>query len=253
MVEFLFDFGSPNAYLAERVIPDIERRTGVKFAYVPVLLGGIYKLTNNRSPADSLAGIKNKPQFLQLETQRFIRRHNITTFRKNPFFPVNTLQLMRGAVAAQFEGVFEPYFRAAYYHMWEEPKKMDDPQIAREAFMSSNIDFDRLFARAQQPDVKDRLMKLTQHAVDRGAFGAPTFFVGEEMFFGKDQLRDVEEAIVEASTSAPNELKNFKVGGRRVASRRIVRRRVGEEIAHDHEKPDGGRDRSGRLHRRPNR
>ena len=209
-VEFLFDFGSPNAYLAERVIPDIERRTAVKFAYVPVLLGGIYKLTNNRSPGESLAGIKNKPQFMELETERFIRRHNITTFRKNPFFPVNTLQLMRAAVAAQFEGVFEPYFRAAYHHMWEEPKKMDDPQVARKAFISSNIDFDRLFARAQQQDVKDRLLKLTQEAVDRGAFGSPTFFVGNEMFFGKDQLRDVEEAILEASATARNELKRSR-------------------------------------------
>ena len=201
-VDFLFDFGSPNAYLAERVIPEIERRTGVKFAYVPVLLGGIYKLTGNSSPADYLRGIKNKAEFQQLETQRFIRRHNITTFRKNPFFPVNTLQLMRGAVAAQFDGVFEPYFRAAYHHMWEEPKKMDDPQVARDAFIACNIDYDRLFARAQQRDVKDRLLELTQDAVDRGVFGSPTFFVGKEMFFGKDQLRDVEEAIVAASRQA---------------------------------------------------
>jgi 2-hydroxychromene-2-carboxylate isomerase len=196
--EFLFDFGSPNAYLAERVIPGIERRTGVKFEYVPVLLGGIFKLTNNRSPVEYLAGVKNKREFMELEMARFIRRHDITTFRKNPFFPVNTLQLMRGAVAAQFEGVFEPYFRAAFHHMWEEPKKMDDSQVAREAFISSGIDFDRLFARAQQPEVKNRLVELTQDAVDRGAFGSPTFFVGSEMFFGKDQLRDVEEAILEA-------------------------------------------------------
>jgi 2-hydroxychromene-2-carboxylate isomerase len=208
-VEFQFDFGSPNAYLAERVIPDIERRTGVKFAYVPVLLGGIYKLTNNRSPGESLAGIKNKPQYLELETERFIRRHSITTFRRNPFFPVNTLQLMRGAVAAQFEGVFEAYFRAAYHHMWEEPKKMDDPQVARAAFISSQIDFDRLFARAQQRDVKDRLLEQTQLAVDRGAFGSPTFFVGKEMYFGKDQLRDVEEAIVEANTPGQNVFKSL--------------------------------------------
>jgi 2-hydroxychromene-2-carboxylate isomerase len=204
-VEFLFDFGSPNAYLAEKVIPQIERRTGVKFEYVPVLLGGIYKLTNNRSPAEYLAGIKNKPEFMELETKRFIRRHGITTFRRNPFFPVNTLQLMRGAVAARFEGIFEPYFRAAYHHMWEEPKKMDDPQVARAAFMSSNIDFDRLFARAQQQDVKDRLLKLTQDAVDRGAFGSPTFFVGKEMFFGKDQLRDVEQAITDTKKAETND------------------------------------------------
>ena len=115
---------------------------------------------------------------------------------------MNTLQLMRGAVAAQFEGMFEPYFHAAYHHMWEEPKKMDDPQVAREALISSGIDFDRLFARAQEPDVKNRLLELTQDAVNRGAFGSPTFFVGNEMFFGKDQLRDVEEAIVEAATAS---------------------------------------------------
>ena len=196
-VEFLFDFGSPNAYLAELVIPSIERRTGVKFDYVPVLLGGIFKATGNMSPFDSLRGIKNKPEYMALETQRFIRRHNITTFKQNPFFPVNTLMLMRGAVAAQFEGVFEPYFRAAYHHMWEDPKKMDDIEVFRAAFKSSGLDIDPLIARAQQDDVKKKLIDLTGDAVNRGAFGSPTFFVGKEMFFGKDQLSDVEESIVE--------------------------------------------------------
>jgi 2-hydroxychromene-2-carboxylate isomerase len=201
-LEFQFDFGSPNAYLAELVLPSIERRTGVKFEYVPVLLGGIYKATGNSSPADSLRGIKNKPEYQALETQRFLRRHNITTFRQNPFFPVNTLMLMRGVVAAQFEGVFEPYFRAAYHHMWEEPKRMDDVEIFRAAFKSSGIDIDSLMARAQQDDVKKRLIDLTNDAVKRGAFGSPTFFVGNEMFFGKDQLRDVEESIIEQTQLA---------------------------------------------------
>jgi 2-hydroxychromene-2-carboxylate isomerase len=196
-VEFLFDFGSPNAYLAERVIPAIEKRTGVKFDYVPVLLGGIFKATNNMSPFESLRGIKNKPEYQALETQRFIRRHNITSFRQNPYFPVNTLMLMRGAVAAQFEGMFEPYFRAAYHHMWEKPKKMDDVEVFRSAFISSGIDIDPIIARAQQDDVKKRLIDLTTDAVNRGAFGSPTFFVGKEMFFGKDRLLDVEESIVE--------------------------------------------------------
>ncbi|MFN5690346.1 2-hydroxychromene-2-carboxylate isomerase, partial [Bradyrhizobium sp.] len=162
-VEFLFDFGSPNAYLAEVAIAGIEQRTGVKFDYVPVLLGGIYKATGNMSPFESLRGIKNKPEYQALETQRFIRRHGIVRFRSNPFFPVNTLMLMRGAVAAQFEGVFEPYFRAAYHHMWEEPKKMDDPAIFRSAFLSSGIDIDRLAARAQQDDVKKKLIELTEN------------------------------------------------------------------------------------------
>jgi 2-hydroxychromene-2-carboxylate isomerase len=199
-VEFQFDFGSPNAYLAELALAGIERRTGVKFEYVPVLLGGIYKATNNMSPAESLRGIRNKPEYPALETQRFIRRHNITKFRQNPFFPVNTLMLMRGAVAARFEGVFEPYFRAAYHHMWEEPKKMDDLEVFRSAFISSGIDIEKLMARAHQDEVKKKLIELTTDAVNRGAFGSPTFFVGREMFFGKDQLRDVEESIVEQTS-----------------------------------------------------
>lgn len=197
IIEFQFDFGSPNAYLAELALPGITRRTGATFEYVPVLLGGIYKATNNTSPAESLRGIKNKPEYQALETQRFIRRHGITTFKQNPFFPVNTLMLMRGAIAAQFEGMFDSYFRAAYHHMWEDPKKMDDVETFRVAFKSSGIDIDRLIARAQQDDVKKKLIENTTDAVNRGAFGSPTFFVGNEMFFGKDQLRDVEESIVE--------------------------------------------------------
>lgn len=196
-VEFHFDFGSPNAYLAERVLPAIEQRTGVKFEYVPVLLGGVFKATGNASPAETLRGIKNKQDYQTLEMQRFIRRHNITTFKSNPFFPVNTLMLMRGAIAAQFENVFEPYFRAAYHHMWEEPKKMDDVEVFRSAFKASGLDIDRLMARAQQDDVKKKLIDNTSDAVARGSFGSPTFFVGKEMFFGKDQLRDVEDSIVE--------------------------------------------------------
>jgi 2-hydroxychromene-2-carboxylate isomerase len=195
-VEFHFDFGSPNAYLAELVLPEIEQRSGVKFEYVPVLLGGLYKATGNMSPFDSLRGIKNKPEYNALETQRFLRRHNITKFKLNPFFPVNTLTLMRSAIAAQFEGMFESYFRAAYHHMWIEPKKMDDPQIFREAFISSGVEIDRLIARAQQDDVKKKLIENTSDAVARGSFGSPTFFVGKEIFFGKDSLRDVEEEIV---------------------------------------------------------
>jgi 2-hydroxychromene-2-carboxylate isomerase len=201
-VEFHFDFGSPNAYLAELVLPGIQQRTGVKFDYVPVLLGGVYKSTGNMSPGDSLRGIKNKPEYNALETERFLRRHNITKFTSNPFFPVNTLMLMRGAVAAQFESMFEPYFRAAYHHMWVEPKKMDDPQIFRNAFISSGIDIDRLIARAQQDEVKKKLIDNTSNAVARGEFGSPTFFVGSEMFFGKDRLREVEEEIVEQLSAA---------------------------------------------------
>jgi 2-hydroxychromene-2-carboxylate isomerase len=193
--QFLFDFGSPNAFLSHEAIPAIEVRIGVKFEYVPILLGGIFKATNNRSPAETLAGVKNKSEFNALETERFIRRFRVKPYVWNPFFPVNTLNLMRGAVAAQFEGVFEKYVDAAFHHMWVEPKKMDDPDVAMKALAASGLDAAKLFARAQEADVKAKLIENTQSAVERGAFGSPTFFVGKEIFFGKEQLRDVEELI----------------------------------------------------------
>ena len=192
--QFMFDFGSPNAFLSHEAIPAIEQRTGVKFEYVPILLGGIFKATNNKSPAETLAGIKNKREFHALETERFVRRFQVKPYVWNPFFPVNTLNLMRAAVAAQLEGVFEKYVDA-FHHMWVEPKKMDDPEVAMKALIASGLDAAKLFARAQEADVKARLIENTQKAVERGAFGSPTFFVGSEMFFGKEQLREVEELV----------------------------------------------------------
>jgi 2-hydroxychromene-2-carboxylate isomerase len=195
-VEFHFDFGSPNAYLAHLVIPQIERRTGAKFEYVPVLLGGVYKLTGNRSPAESLLGIKNKPDYERLETARFIKRHGITCFQHNPFFPVNTLTIMRGAVAAQRIGVFERYVDEIYRHMWSQPKKLDDPAMLREALLESGFDAGRFAELVQDPEIKARLLENTERSVERGTFGSPTFFVGDEIFFGKDGLHDVEEMIL---------------------------------------------------------
>ena len=193
--QFMFDFGSPNAFLSHEAIPAIEKRTKVKFEYVPILLGGIFKATNNKSPAETLAGIKNKREFHALETERFLKRFQVRPYTWNPFFPVNTLNLMRAAVAAQLEGVFEKYVDAAFHHMWVEPKKMDDPEVAMKALAASGLDAARLFARAQEPEVKAKLIANTQDAVERGAFGSPTFFVGNEMFFGKEQLREVEEMV----------------------------------------------------------
>ena len=194
-VEFHFDFGSPNAYLSHLVIPGIERRTGIRFDYVPVLLGGIFKLTGNRSPAESMAGIKNKPEYQKLETERFIERHAITSFRANPFFPVNTLVLMRGAVAARRLGLFERYVDEAFRHMWSEPKKLDDPAVLRAALAASGLDAERLLSLAQAREVKDELLANTQRSYERGTFGSPTFFVDGAIFFGKDRVREVEEAI----------------------------------------------------------
>jgi 2-hydroxychromene-2-carboxylate isomerase len=181
--QFLFDFGSPNAFLSHEAIPAIEARTSVKFEYVPILLGGIFKATNNKSPAETLAGVRNKPEFQTLETERFVKRFKVKPYVWNPFFPVNTLNLMRAAVAAQLEGVFEKYIDAAFHHMWVEPKKMDDPEVAIAALDASGLDGAKLLARAQEPEVKAKLIANTQAVVERGAFGSPTFFVGNEMFF----------------------------------------------------------------------
>ena len=196
-VEFLFDFGSPNAFLARRVIPEIERRTGAAFTPVPVLLGGIFKATGNQSPVQAYANIKNKLDYEMLEMERFRKRHGITDFRMNPFFPVNTLQLMRMAVAAENEGILPALMDAVSRHMWVEPKKMDDPATVKAALAESGLD-PALVDRAQAPDVKAKLVANTESAVARGAFGIPTFFVDGAIFFGKDRLRDVEEAIAAA-------------------------------------------------------
>jgi 2-hydroxychromene-2-carboxylate isomerase len=194
-VEFHFDFGSPNAYLAHLVIPKIEQHTGAKFAYVPVLLGGVYKLTGNRSPAEAFAGVKNKPEYAQLETERFVKQHGISNFRRNPFFPVNTLTLMRGAIAAQRLGVFERYVEEMFRHMWADPKKMDDPEVWLSVLAAAGFEAPRFAALVQDPGIKASLLANTERSVARGTFGSPTFFVGDEIFFGKDRLRDVEELL----------------------------------------------------------
>jgi 2-hydroxychromene-2-carboxylate isomerase len=161
----------------------------------------VFKLTNNASPVTMFKDIPNKLAYQGIETERFIRRHGITRFRRNPFFPVNTLQIMRGAVAAQAEGLFPRYVDAVFRHMWEEPKKMDEPEVIRAALDSSGLDGARLMAGAQEPEVKQRLVRNTEGSVARGTFGSPTFFVGEEIFFGKDSLRDVEDEIMRARTA----------------------------------------------------
>jgi 2-hydroxychromene-2-carboxylate isomerase len=195
-VEFLFDFGSPNAFLAHRVIPKIEARTGVRFAYRPVLLGGLFKLTGNQSPATAFAGIKNKPQYEQLEMRRFIARHGVADFRMNPHFPVNTLQIMRGAVAAKRAGVFEAYVDRVYDDMWVRGLKMDDPAVLREALLAGGLPAEEIVALAQTDEVKAELLANTEYAFAKGAFGSPSFLVGEELYFGKDRLADVEAEIL---------------------------------------------------------
>jgi 2-hydroxychromene-2-carboxylate isomerase len=199
-VEFHFDFGSPNAYLCHKVIPAIEARTGASFVYVPVLLGGVFKLTNNQPPMVQFKGVRNKNEYQRLETERFVRRHGLAAYRRNPHFPVNTVQIMRGALVAERDGNFARYIEAVFHHMWEDPKKMDEPGIIEAALDQSGLDGAAVLAGIQDQAIKERLIANTQASVERGNFGSPTFFVGAEMFFGKDRLGEVEEEIVKAKS-----------------------------------------------------
>lgn len=202
-VAFHFDFGSPNAYLCHKVLPSIAARTGVQFTYVPVLLGGIFKLTNNQSPMVQFKGIKNKSEYARLETERFIRKHGLAAFQRNPDFPVNTVQIMRGAIVAERDGFFAQYVDQVFHHMWEEPKKMDEVAIIQDALNGSGLGGRAIIDGIQEQSIKDKLIANTEASVARGNFGSPTFFVGDEMFFGKDRLREVEDEIVAAVRRTP--------------------------------------------------
>lgn len=194
-VKFLFDYGSPNAFLSHRVIPEIETRTGATFTYVPVLLGGLFKLTGNQSPMQAFAGIRNKPAYERREMERFIARHAITDFRMNPFFPINTLMIMRGAVAADQLGVAAEYNNAVFDAMWSKGLDMGQPEVIAGVLGDAGLPAQDLFAAAQTDAVKAELLANTQAAFEAGAFGSPSFLVGTELYFGKDKLRDVEDAV----------------------------------------------------------
>jgi 2-hydroxychromene-2-carboxylate isomerase len=196
-IEFQFDFGSPNAYFCHRVIPAIEARSGKRFSYMPVLLGGLFKLANNRSPAEAFAGIPNKRAYDRLEVERFVKKHDLSAYRFNPHFPVNTLKIMRGAVAAQALGCFERYVEAVYAAMWEQQRDMADEAQILAVLAAAGLDGPALLLKSQDPEVKTGLMANTERAHARGAFGSPTFFVGDDIYFGKDRLREVEEAIAQ--------------------------------------------------------
>ena len=200
-VEFHFDFGSPNAYLSHLAIPQIEARTGLRFEYVPVLLGGVFKATNNVSPAVSLAGIRNKPDYARIETERFLAAYGVPAYTPNPHFPVNTLKIMRGAIYAQTQEYFDAYVDAVYGHMWREALKMDEMDVIEAALTKSGLPAGEILARMEDPDVKAELIANTESSVNRGTFGSPTFYVDGEIYFGKDRLRDVEEAIQSAEAA----------------------------------------------------
>jgi 2-hydroxychromene-2-carboxylate isomerase len=194
-LEFIFDFGSPNAYLAYRVLPPVLARTGAELVITPCLLGGLFKLTDNRPPLVAFAGVKGKVEYEKLEIKRFIAKHGLTKFRMNPHFPVNTLMLMRGLVAARLRGEEAAYLEVGLQGLWEEGLKLDDKEVLARRTAEAGLDATRLLEDAQLPGVKQSLAETTDAVARRGAFGIPTFFVGEEMFFGKERLAQVEEEL----------------------------------------------------------
>ena len=194
-VEFLYDFGSPNAYLSHCVIPEIESRHDVKFEYVPILLGGIFKSTNNVSPAISLQNIPNKAAYTQVETARWLARYPVDKYERNPHFPVNTLMLMRGATYARDKSFYHDYINAMFTAMWVDGKKMDDPEVVIQTLTDSGLPTSEIVAAVQEADVKGALIAATEDVVNRGAFGSPTFFIEGDMYFGKETLRDIEERL----------------------------------------------------------
>lgn len=193
-IEFLYDFGSPNAYFVHCALPAITALGRVTFRPVPVLLGGIFKAIGNQSPMQAYGHIAAKRDYDFLEMRRFMARHGIDRFQFNPHFPVNTLLAMRGAVAAEQLDCGPAYVEAMMAGMWEQARKLDDPQVWAETLEAAGLDAAALGAAAGTAEVKARLIANTEAAVARGVFGIPTFFLGDEMWFGKDRLRDVVEA-----------------------------------------------------------
>lgn len=194
-VEFIFDFGSPNAYLAYGVLKDIAARTGAQVVLTPCLLGGLFKITGNQAPMTAFGGIQGKLAYEALETKRFVAKHKLDRYQFNPHFPVNTLLIMRGLVAARRIGVEQAYLDAVMAGMWERGLKMDDPPVVAAALTEAGLDAEAILAATQEPAVKAELLANTERAAARGAFGIPTFFVGDEMFFGKERLGQVEEEL----------------------------------------------------------
>lgn len=194
-LELIFDFGSPNAYLCMKALPELLDRTGADLIITPCLLGGIFKATGNKAPMIQYADAPAKLAYENLEMRRFIERHSLAKFRLNPHFPVNTLTIMRGAIVAGDEGTLDDYVDAVNRAMWEEGLKMDDLEVIATFLSANGFDGPALLARTQEPEIKAKLVQNTEAAVARGVFGIPTFFVGSEMFFGKDRLAQVEEAL----------------------------------------------------------
>jgi 2-hydroxychromene-2-carboxylate isomerase len=181
-IDFYFDFASPNGYLSHQALKKYTNQSDIEINYIPVLLGGIFKLTNNQPPMMAFAEVKGKLEYENLEMQRFINFHNLTKFKMNPNFPVITLMLMRGAIAAEEEGFLSDYIEKMSIEMWENEKKLDDPEVLKTAYDDAGFDSEKLFNLMGTQEIKDKLLSNSSLAAER----VPTFFINDEMYFGKN-------------------------------------------------------------------
>lgn len=192
--DFVYDFASPNVYLMHKIMGLIEQRAGAKANYLPALLGGIFRLTDNAAPMQAFGHVKNKLAYERRVMNRFIERYDIP-FQFNPHFPVMTTAIMRGAIFCQGKPYEMQYRDLMFDAVWQHGLKMDDPEVIERTLENAGLPAPEIMSGAQTKDVKAALFATTQAAVDRGAFGAPMMFVGEEPFFGKDSLDEMVDWI----------------------------------------------------------
>ncbi len=189
-IEFYFDFGSPTAYLAFTQLQLIAERQKANLIYCPILLGGVFKATGNNPPAS----VPAKGKYMMVDLQRYADKYKVP-YKRNPYFPINTLSLMRGAVSYQEEGDFLKYVNVIFRNMWIDPKNLNDEEVLKKVLIDSNFDINDFMKRISDQNIKNKLISNTENAVKKGAFGAPTIFVGDEMFFGQDRMEFIENSI----------------------------------------------------------
>jgi 2-hydroxychromene-2-carboxylate isomerase len=195
-LEFFYDYASPYSYLADTQVEALTERTGAELVYRPILLGAVFKATGNRSPIQE--PVEAKRRHSSFDIPRWAAYYGVP-LRFNPHFPINTLTLMRLAHAAQRANVFAPFHRAAFSAMWEQERDMGNPEVVAEVLEEAGLDARALLEAAQDPEIKQALKQATEEAIELGAFGVPTFRVGDELFFGNDRLPLVEAALTRAA------------------------------------------------------
>ena len=190
-IEFYYDFGSPKSYFVYKLLPAIAKKYHLELVYKPMLLGGVFKLTNNKSPVDAFKGVKGKLEYDNIETARFLKRFNLA-FHWNPYFPVNTIRVMRGSIYAEGKEFKKLYTETIFQAIWVDQKNMEDPKVISETLTNAGLPTKTIMEAIHTPEVKTGLIDATNKAVSRKIFGAPTMFVGNEMFFGKEGLGEID-------------------------------------------------------------